>query len=539
MLPNILLFLIAFVCSVVLTPRVAAVAERFGLLDRPSARKVHILAVPRIGGVAIFIAFFISIGFGALFSGIQTSLFFNSKVVYVYVGGLVAFGMGFFDDIKQLGPKIKFAIQTVVAIFVYVGGLQIHLVALPFFGPIYFDLLSLPITIFWVLLVVNAINIIDGLDGLAAGVSFFVCLVLTIISFTHGNIMVSILLAALAGSILGFLVFNFNPASIFMGDSGSYFIGYMLASLSILGSLKSHTTFTFLIPIIALGVPLLDTVWATVRRFIVGQKLFKADKNHFHHRLLALGYSQRRAVLILYAITLFLGFVAFMMVNVTDSTSGFLLALLTILVTFFIRRLGYIDFLGVKNILIWINDLVNTLGINRDRRLFFAYQLAIAEAENIQTLRDRVFATAEFLGMDFFEFRLGGRESGSKKFEDFIWFSPDGVKRKEELYANDRLYMRFPLECEGQYFGVMCVSLSGFNSDKSHTQILWRLEFLRRTLASSLQRLKHNPAHELGDRRGQLGNRRINTLKNELIDQLEDRRIEREGDRRSPASIEM
>ncbi len=531
------LFFLSFILSVILTPRAAAVAERFGLLDLPSVRKVHRLALPRIGGVAIFLAFFLSISCGMLFDGIRDSLCANNKVIYVCVGGILAFGLGFIDDIKQLKPKTKFAFQIITAVFAYTGGLQINSIGLPAFGVIHLGWLSIPATILWILIVINAINLIDGLDGLAAGVSFFVCTVLFALCLIHNNMMVAIILATLAGSILGFLIFNFNPASIFMGDSGSYFIGYMLAALSLLGSLKSQAAFTFLIPIIVLGVPLMDTIWATIRRFILGQKLFKPDKNHFHHKLLSMGYSHRRAVLILYGITLFLSCFALLMVNVANKLAALLLGLLAILVTIFIRRLGYVNFVHIKNILTWINDLANTLGINRDRRVFFAYQLAISEASNIQILTERIVATAQFLGLDYLEFKLGGQLCNFKKINNFTWAKSEVVKNKTELYAKQRLYMRFPLEFDGQLYGLMIISKKDFDSDKAHTQTLWRLEFLRRTITATLHTFKQKQEHEFCDRRvNVLGDRRTNEVKIALIRQIEERRRDSQ-DRRKPAPL--
>ncbi|MCJ7600341.1 MAG: undecaprenyl/decaprenyl-phosphate alpha-N-acetylglucosaminyl 1-phosphate transferase [Desulfobulbaceae bacterium] len=495
------LLAISFVIAVLLTPRVASVAERFDLMDKPSSRKVHSIAIPRIGGVAIFIAFFSSITISLFFSDIETLIQKDKTFLYIFAGGALTFGLGFFDDLKRLSPRTKFSIQIIAALCAYAGGIQITSIVLPVIGPVHFELLSLPVTIFWVLLVINAINLIDGLDGLAAGISFLVCLVLIILCMIQQNMAIAYILAALAGSILGFLVFNFNPASIFMGDCGSYFIGYMIATLSIFGSFKSHTAFTFLIPIIALGVPLLDTIWATVRRFILGQHLFYPDKNHFHHRLLRLGYSHKRAVLVLYGATIFLGLTSLIMVNMANKHSAYLLILLGTLIFIFIKRLGYFNFLDFKDILCWINDLINTLGINRDRRVFFSYQQAIMEASDIADLWQRIAKTADFLNLDYIEMKLGGPECNFKKFNDFLWYAPDGVNNKNELYAKNRLYMRFPLEYDGRHYGTMMVSKKDFDSTSHHTQTLWRLEFLRRTLGNALHNFKAQPQFELYDRR--------------------------------------
>lgn len=534
----ILLSIVSFAIAVLVTPRVAALAERFDLLDKPSARKVHNIAIPRIGGLAIFISFSLTLFLSLFFESVKSQLGINNnELVYLLAGGLLSFLLGFYDDVKQLGPKVKFAVQIAIALFAYFGGIKIQVIGLPLLGTIQFGWLNLPVTVFWMLLVINAINLIDGLDGLAAGVSFFVCLVLLVVTVGHGLFLVAIILACLVGSLLGFLVFNFNPASIFMGDSGSYFLGYMLASLSIIGSVKSHTAFTFLIPIIAMGVPLFDTVWATVRRFMCGQELFQPDKNHFHHRLLLMGYSHKRTVAILYGLTIGLGGLALLTINVRDQVSASLLGILGILFVVFVRKLGYLDFIGIKSFLRWLNDLANVTGLNRDRRIFLAYQLAVAESETLDIFWERVVASAKHLGLDYIEMQLGGEDANFKKFNDYIWQSLNNEERTltDELYSRHRLYIRFPLECENSHYGLLKVSKKHTDSDKEHSQTLWRLEFLRRTLSCTLHKFKQNTKYGLQDRRVPLGDRRLHTIKDKLLDDMEEEQ-RRTRDRRQPPS---
>jgi len=524
MVPVVLLSILSFAIAVVVTPRVSALAERFDLLDKPSARKVHSIAIPRIGGIAIFLAFSLTLFSALFFESVKKQLLGNFEIIYLLAGGLLSFSLGLYDDIKKLGPKVKFSVQIAIALFAYLGGIKIKLIGLPLLGPMHFGWLELPVTVFWMLLVINAINLIDGLDGLAAGVSFFVCIVLLVVAMSHGIFLVAIALACLAGSLLGFLVFNFNPASIFMGDSGSYFLGYMLASLSIFGSIKSHTAFTFLIPIIAMGVPLLDTLWATARRFILGQELFQPDKDHFHHRLLRMGFSHKRSVAILYAITICLGGLALLTVNVRDRFSAFFLGGLGVLVVVFVRQLGYLNFLGLKSFLMWVNDLTNVIGINRDRRIFLAYQIAIAEADSMDTFWERIVASAQHLGLDYIEMQLGGEDANFKKFNDYVWHSLNEDEVDDELYSRHRLYIRFPLNSDEHHYGVLKVSKKQSNSVKEHSQTLWRLEFLRRTLASTLHEFKKNSKYGMQDRRVPLGDRRLHTVQDELVGDLEEER---------------
>lgn len=524
------LSILSFIFALVVTPRVAALAERFDLLDKPSARKVHNIAIPRIGGIAIFLAFSLSLFTALFFENFKTQLLDNNEIIYLFAGGILSLLLGLYDDIKQLGPKVKFAVQTGIAIFAFLGGIKIRLIGLPLLGPVYFGWLELPVTILWMLLVINAINLIDGLDGLAAGVSFFICIVLLAVAISHELLLVAIALACLSGSLLGFLVFNFNPASIFMGDSGSYFIGYMLASLSIAGSIKSHTAVTFLIPIIAMGVPLLDTVWATTRRFIFGQELFQPDKDHFHHRLMRKGFSHKRTVAILYAITICLGGLALLTVNVRDRYSAIFLGILGILVVIFVRKLGYLDFLGLKSFLMWINDLTNVIGINRDRRVFLAYQLGISEAENMDAFWERIVASAQHLGLDYIEMQLGGKDAKFKKFNDYVWHSLNDDDVKEELYSKHRLYIRFPLNCKDHHYGILKISKKYSNSVRNQSQILWRLEFLRRTLSNTLHEFKKYPKYGLHDRRVPIEDRRLHEVKDQFLNGLDERR--KDADRR-------
>ncbi|MCP4049593.1 MAG: undecaprenyl/decaprenyl-phosphate alpha-N-acetylglucosaminyl 1-phosphate transferase, partial [bacterium] len=198
--------------------------------------------------------------------------------------------IGLVDDVINLNAKIKLIFQIFAGSVAYFGGMAITVLTFPFIEHLNTGFLSYPLTIFWFLLITNAVNLIDGLDGLAAGVSLLVCLILTLSGCLAGNFVVAAAFACLSGAILGFLRYNFNPATIFMGDSGSYFIGYMIAGLSLFGSIKSHTAVTLFITMLALGIPLTDTVIATIRRYMLGKKIFSADKEHFHHKLLKSGF---------------------------------------------------------------------------------------------------------------------------------------------------------------------------------------------------------------------------------------------------------
>jgi UDP-GlcNAc:undecaprenyl-phosphate/decaprenyl-phosphate GlcNAc-1-phosphate transferase len=310
--------LLSMALSLLLTPLAGKVAMKYHVMDLPTERKVHALAIPRTGGAAIYLSFFVSLIFIlfylACFEGISISIL-NTKHIAFFLGATIVFSLGLTDDVISIKPRSKLAIQVVAASIAYAGGIRIMVVTLPGLGALTLGWLSLPITIFWFIWVINAINLVDGLDGLAGGIITLSSLLMLVICLNDTSLssipmIACIGLACVGGSCLGFLRYNSNPASIFLGDSGSYLLGYLLAALSIMGSSGKQGTVAILIPLIILAIPLMDTLWAPIRRFLRGQGIFQADKDHFHHRLLRMGFSQRQAVLTVYCVTISLGFIS-------------------------------------------------------------------------------------------------------------------------------------------------------------------------------------------------------------------------------------
>lgn len=291
-------FIIASVMALWITPMIKAAAKRIGAVDAPNQRKVHTRIMPRLGGVAIFLAF--GIAFFVISPAISGV---NSNVAMgLLIGGAVVVATGALDDKYDLSPKLKLLGQVIAAGIVVAFGLKVDLLNVPFgHTSIGIGWLSIPLTIFWIVGVTNAINLIDGLDGLAAGVSGIATVSIFILSLLMGNITVALICAILLGSISGFLVYNFHPAKIFMGDSGALFLGFCLATLSVLG-FKQATMMSFIMPLLILGVPLSDTFFAIVRRVADRKPISAADKNHLHHCLLQLGLSHRTTVLLIYGI---------------------------------------------------------------------------------------------------------------------------------------------------------------------------------------------------------------------------------------------
>lgn len=296
-------FAAACVLALLLTPVVKRFAFWVGAVDAPNHRKVHTRIMPRLGGLAIFLAF---IGSYFVISP-ALDVFHSDAALGLLVGGLVIVITGALDDRFELSPKLKLLGQVIAASIVVAFGLKIDLVNIPFGDSnLSIGWLSIPITILWIVGVSNAINLIDGLDGLSAGVSAIATSTILVLSLMMGNVTVALLSVILLGSIIGFLFYNFHPAKIFMGDSGALFLGFALATLSILG-FKQATVVSLLIPIMILGVPLSDTFFAIMRRYVNKLPISAPDKSHLHHCLLQMGFKHRTAVLIIYGIALVFG----------------------------------------------------------------------------------------------------------------------------------------------------------------------------------------------------------------------------------------
>lgn len=314
--------LTAFFLSFALTPVVKAFAVKVGAVDMPGeARRVHDHPIPRMGGLAIFLGFLLS---ALLFVNI------TREVRGILLGAIIIVAMGAVDDVLSLNAWLKFFVQIIAAAVAVAHGVVIHIVMNPNVLSeqefIVLGWLEIPITILWIVGITNSVNLIDGLDGLAVGVSTISCMTILVAALLVSEPNVALIVAALAGACIGFMPYNLNPAKIFMGDTGSQMLGYVLSTVSVLGLFKFSTLVTFVVPVLALAVPLSDTVFAFCRRILHGQSPFQADRGHFHHKLMDLGLSQKQAVAILYAVSAVLGLAA-----VTLTTSGAMRILLLLL----------------------------------------------------------------------------------------------------------------------------------------------------------------------------------------------------------------
>lgn len=330
------------------TPHVKRLAERVKAIDVPKDnRRVHKTPTPLLGGLAIYFACII---------GILLFVPLDKKILGVLAGATLIVVCGYFDDIKPLSPRTKFAVQIVAALIVMYCGVRIDRVTNPFqfiykANWIELGIFAYPITLVWIVGLTNAFNLIDGLDGLAAGVSAIssVTLLTVALLIGPGETYIIILTAILAGSILGFLPYNFNPAKIFMGDTGAMFLGFMLSAISVMGVLKSATALSMLVPIFAMGLPIFDTLFAMIRRFASGKSMVEGDKGHLHHRLLAKGYSQKKAVLTLYSVSAVLGVGAVALVETKLKTAYILVFVVFLLASMGAKYLGLLDIGNGKN----------------------------------------------------------------------------------------------------------------------------------------------------------------------------------------------
>lgn len=366
------IFCTAFVLSLVCTRYVRDLAHSQGWLEAPQLdRHVHTTPLPRIGGVAIFLSFAITVvGFIWISGGLHSPLTLPGIPVRNLLGpALIVFLLGLYDDLRGVNPYWKFLVQALAATLLYFGGYGIHRLDLVSSAQPLHTFWGLPLTILWVLLITNAFNLIDGLDGLAAGSALFSTLLIFILALLTPNLMIIVLAIGLAGAILGFLPLNFHPASIFLGDSGSLFIGFMLSALAIAGSQKAPTMIAVAIPLVSLGLPILDVVLAVARRFLSGKPIFSGDRDHIHHKLLKRGLSQREAVLLLYAVTASFGFVSLLLLH-RERAIALILALTGIAVLIGVRQLRYGEFEEV----LWIMER------STRRRQFVTNHVAIRRA---------------------------------------------------------------------------------------------------------------------------------------------------------------
>ena len=344
-------FILAFIVAFMATPYTIKLAKKIGAVDVPKdERRMHKRAMPKFGGPAVILGFLVSVIYLLIVMSLEDTIILNGpenygmKLIGLFLGIVIISITCIIDDIKTIKPIVKLSGQLLAAIVAVAFGIRIESINVAIIqAPELGEILSTIVTIVWIVGVTNSINLIDGLDGLSSGISVISAISLLIIFLLNGSAMVPIILiTALAGALVGFLPFNFAPAKTFIGDTGSNFLGYTISIIAILGMAKTYTLAVIILPLIVLGLPIFDTLWAIIRRLIKGKSIkaiFKADKGHLHHRIVARGFSQKQAVLILYGISATFGIFAIIFFD-----SGIWKALSFLMMVIVAIGLGYRNF---------------------------------------------------------------------------------------------------------------------------------------------------------------------------------------------------
>jgi UDP-GlcNAc:undecaprenyl-phosphate GlcNAc-1-phosphate transferase len=347
-------------------------------------------------------------------------------------------GLGFVDDVRGIRSLYKLLAQVAVAVLAFSCGFRIEHISLPFLGTAQMGIFALPVTVLWIVGIVNAVNLIDGLDGLAGGVVFFAALTNFVVAHISGNVFVAALMACVLGAVLGFLFYNFNPARIFMGDSGSYFLGFVLATSAISAGQdqKTTTTVALLVPIIALGVPIFDTLFAIVRRFLERRPLFAPDRSHIHHRLVDMGMTQRRAVLVLYGASIALAVAAIVVSLGRDWQVGFAILAASVVMIGLVRSVGAFHQLHLKR---RQRERIRSRHAELMRRHVPGLSLTFAAIRTRADLTGLLSSFAREADLEYLEvLRMTGREEETLH----RWQSRSEIGRREGRLVSSRFPIR-------------------------------------------------------------------------------------------------
>ncbi len=483
------LFLAALLGTLALTPVAAKIGRAFGAIDQPGTRKIHTSARPRTGGLAIFCAFLLLVGVASLTPLFPPWFSVNQGFFFILSGLILAFAAGLIDDFVHLHCLIKLGLQIISASLAYFGGLHIdQFYLLPWVDVEFGPLTSYGLTLFWFLLFINAVNLIDGLDGLAGGIIFFAASTMTILLAWRGDMANASWFALIAGSCLGFLRYNFHPASVFLGDGGSYFLGYAMAAFSILAGFKSHMGASLLIPVIGLGVPMMDTIISPIRRFLLGKGVFSPDSDHVHHRLLHKGLSTNQAIWVLYGITVVLCLFSLYLVQLRDARGILLLLVMGSGFVFFMYKLGYFQQFKNGNLSTWMQDVCYEMGLTQDRRSFVNLQLAICDSPNLPALWDNTVRALEQFEFDLGEMVLYNGADQDQPSPRFTWIK-NGQDYTQIVNMSGTMKLEMPLIArDDRVLGMIWLIKDMHNTNMSH-YTLRRVEHLRRSILKTVEGL--------------------------------------------------
>jgi UDP-GlcNAc:undecaprenyl-phosphate GlcNAc-1-phosphate transferase len=471
------LFLIATFSALVITPLVRRLCQRFELLDVPiDGRRVHKSAIPRLGGIAIFASFILALSTLPLVSNLLTDSLrpHTSEIFIILIPATLVLLLGIYDDLRGTNATVKFLVLGLIAALFYFMGGRIEVLAVPFVGAVHFPpAIGFFITVFWLVGISNAFNLIDGIDGLAPGAALFSSVVILVVSLAGENPLMVVVALVLCGSLAGFLRYNFNPASIFLGDSGALFVGFLLASLSVLGAQKATTAVAVITPILAFGLPVVDTGMTMARRLISGRPLFQGDGEHIHHMLLARGWSQRRVVMILYAVCAVFGLLAAVSTKTSSPVTGLVLFVIAVAVIIAVGHLRYheVDELraGMKRT---VGDrrvrVANNLRVRRA-------SLALTKALTLNELFEAVGNMLEFEEFAYANAQIGqvshaaaneraltqAKKRGAPEGLEFVngriaWsWAGDGIHVEDVIGSSEYWCFRLPLATENAEWGWM------------------------------------------------------------------------------------
>jgi UDP-GlcNAc:undecaprenyl-phosphate GlcNAc-1-phosphate transferase len=471
------LFFIATIASLVITPLVRRFCQRFNLLDVPTdGRRVHKQGIPRLGGVAIFASMLIALSTLPLIPNLLTQSLRGRtpEIFLVLVPTALVLMLGVYDDLRGAKAVVKFAGLGIIASLFYAMGGRIETLAIPFLGAIHFPpAAGFLITVFWLVGIANAFNLIDGIDGLAPGAALFSAIVILVISLVSENPLPIVITLVLCGGLAGFLRYNFNPASIFLGDSGSLSVGFLLAALSVVGVQKATTAVAVITPILAFGLPVIDTGVTMARRLVGRRPLFEGDGEHIHHMLLARGWSQRRVALILYAVCAIFGLLATLFTKTSPPLTGVVLFVVSVVVVIGVGQLRYHEVeelragvrrtVGHRRVRVANNVRVRRAG------------LALSKAASLNEVFDALAGMLEFEEFAYAKVQLGqpGRADVSEiafraseqrqptqpmKFNNgrIVWcWKGDGIDEDEVIGSSAYWCFRLPLSTETGEWGWM------------------------------------------------------------------------------------
>lgn len=444
-------FVLSLLCSLVLTKVLRDLANRLQLFDAGGGRKIHKKPIPRLGGVAVTLSMALPlIGLSFWQNDISRAMFADQPLLISLIGGGgVMFVAGVFDDLTDARALLKLGAQITAALIVFYSGIRIEAVSVPFFQPVQLGLLSLPATVFWLVLVMNAVNLIDGLDGLAGGVVVLAGGTLFVMSVIEDNVLAALLLSVVVGGTMGFLAYNVSPASIFLGDTGSLVLGFLLALSSVHSAQKSYTLFSILAALLALGLPIFDLGMAVIRRFLSGRPLFSGDQHHIHHILLRKGLSQGQSALVLFGGAIVLEVAALTFIYADDRLSALAIAALVPSLFVVVRLLGYGDIIRSARRATALEEVDGKLRARAQR--VSALREALRAAKDLDEGWAAIIDAAPELGLDRVELR-GAPDSLAR-----AW-APEGEVRVE-VHLQSLFLRDLPLHAVGD--GGLTVRFGG------------------------------------------------------------------------------